>query len=182
MPSANEKVSKFYGVEIWDATNLNNHWYTDVDVNHTIKPEFDAIVQKTINSKYHYVIYPSNVDCLSGTATGNFADNSECEINWDNTQWKLSFMRWLKNKRTKWLKLSDELILQVAITEINFETDTVVNDNFSSKITFSWVEVYPNHTEDDGYVYCNKCNAPLVPNANYCHFCGTAIPASTGTV
>ena len=102
--NTNTDTQEFWGVQIWDITNPDNPYFTDVNVKHSVKPKFNVIVNEPINQKYPVVIYPSKTDYLTGSATGNFSDNqtNKCDIDFTNTQFKLTFVYWLKNHRTKY--------------------------------------------------------------------------------
>lgn len=178
--NTNTDIQEFWGVQIWDITNPDKPYFTDVNVKHSVKPKFSVIVNEPINQKYPVVIYPSKTDYLTGSATGNFSDNQtdECDIDFTNTQFKLTFVYWLKNHRTKYLKLSDRLIIPIAITDITYDIEDSIDDNFSTNVTFEWVQIGDGTISDSELVKCTNCHSALVPTARYCHRCGQEILAS----
>lgn len=171
-------ADKFYGVAIWDNLNPDTPYYTEVEVNQDLKHNFKAIVQEPVNQKLPTVIYPSATNYLSGSAKGNFADNSECEVDYSHgvqTEWRLHFTEWLTNFHTKYLKLSDSLIIPVAIVpDVSWEVENTVDDGFA-KVSFNWVQVGKIARIGDKQVECSNCRATLSPTANYCWACGQGV-------
>ena len=108
----------FYGIEIWDSTNPNNPYYTEIYVKQEIDYVFHSSVNEPINSKKPIVIYPSNTNYFTGSCTGNFADSKrdeDCCIDFEDVAFKIGFIKWLGNTKTKMLKLADDLVLEVSI-------------------------------------------------------------------
>lgn len=173
-------MSVFYGVEIWDSTNPTKPYYTDIDIKHDINNVFKVIVNEPVNNKYPTVIYPNKTNYLKGSATGNYlySKGNQCDIQFDNEIYKVKFTEWLSNKRTKYLKLADDMIIPVAITSVSWEIDKAVTEGDGVKINFEWVQIGDFYSSTDSHIQCTVCNATLVPNASYCHFCGTQIGVS----
>ena len=169
-------MADFYGVAIWDSENPSSPYWTEVSVNQSIQKVFKAIVNEPVNQRYPVVIYPSATNYMSGSASGNFADNSDpCNIDFDNTLWKLQFTEWLTNFRTKYLKLSDDLIIPVAVTAVSWDIEDTVDSGYSTKVNFEWVQVSDSTVTGSSFVECPNCRAILSPNANYCHMCGKEV-------
>ena len=89
--------------------------------------------------------------------------------------WKLQFTEWLTNFRTKYLKLSDDLIIPVAVTAVSWDIEDTVDSGYSTKVNFEWVQVSDSTVTGSSLVECPNCRATLSPNANYCHMCGKEV-------
>ena len=150
----------FWGLRIWDS---DGDYYTEVAVNHDLNHVVPTDVIEGMNAKYPFVIYNGEPFYYKGSASGNFSDNKsgECESDYNfdervdengvhhyNVSYIDKFVKWLHNKKLKYIKFSDALIIPVRISgDIQWQTEKSIDDGQDCKITFEWVQNADSYSE-----------------------------------
>lgn len=175
-------MAEIYGaVSIWDSTNPETPYYTTVDIKESITMKNPVVIIYPMNTEYPTAIGTSKQHGMSGSVTGNFSDNTSGECSEDyafenDTSFKLTMLNWLVNGRTKYLKLSEDLIIPVAINaDVTWEINSTIDAGYETTISFEWVQIHKEQTATSSLIQCTQCNATLVPNAYYCHMCGIQV-------
>lgn len=132
------QIQKFYGVKITDTTGST--YKTEVEVKHDLKHTINVQTHIPINSKFPCHTRIGKSSYWSGTVTGAFEKNGNCEGDYvfGDTSYRIDFVEWMHNGLVKTLYLSESFVLPVVIlSEINVETDNTIDDPVV-KTTFSW--------------------------------------------
>lgn len=182
---------KLWGVKIWDETG--NYFYTEINISQDLTHNRPTESQIGYNSKYPFHTHNGKAFYFSGSCTGNFSDNKSGDCYGDynfgwrdtrngeiiyNTKYQTAFVKWMHNDKTKYLQLSEDLVIPVGIlAEIQWQTDTTVDDGYNCKITFNWEQLADDYSLDEtnNLYYCPSCNEMIVPSAVYCQRCGTKV-------
>lgn len=183
-----EKREKLWGIKIWDS---EDYYFTEVDISPSVKHNRPTESQIAYNSKNPYHTHNGEPSYLSGSCSGNFSDNKsgDCyeDYNFDenhigenvvyNTDYQLKFIKWLHNDRTKFLQLSERLVIPVGILgEITWDTEKSVDDGYTCKISFDWEQLAEEFVlEDTSKQYCANCNNMISPYMIYCPKCGNKV-------
>lgn len=138
------------GVKIWDSTG---YYYTEIDISESLTHKYKTNVVVTKNSEFPMVFHNGKAKYYEGTISANFSDNqsTECYENYDfyNLKYKLKFIDFLHNGKTKYLQLNwdseDEtqnFIIPVAIVDdVGVELEYTINHGYAVKISFNWVQI-----------------------------------------
>lgn len=184
------KTSTLWGIKIWGDDGV--YYYTEVDISTSVTHYVPTEVKDPYNSQYPWVIHNGIASYYKGSISGNFSDNQNTDCYGDynfnyvekdgvvyyNTKYQNAFIKWLHNKKTKYLQLSEQLVIPVKIGDsIQWETDKSVDDGDTCKISLDWYQVGNEFSLDqvDYNSYCNQCGKMLAPSAVYCQYCGTEV-------
>ena len=185
------KISDFWGIQIWDNTGIS--YFTEVNVSQDLEHKIPVEVVEGYNSECPFVTYNGIAFYYSGSCTGNFSDNTgECLSDYNfgderidkngnhiyNVKYIDGFVRWLNNKRVKYLKLSKHFIIPVKVSSsIKWATDTTIDDGYNCIISFDWVQAGKIFSEDDTSLIlsCPVCGHIVAPSAKHCLMCGTRL-------
>lgn len=184
---ADDKKSTFWGIKIWDNTGI--YYYTEVNVSQDL--EHNVPVESTVayNSKYPFVTHNGIAFYYSGSCSGCFMENTgECIDDYNNdyridengnyiynVRFIDGFVKWLDNKKTKYIQLSEQLVIPANITSpIKWSTDTTIDDGHNCTISFDWAQAADDFSLDDtDYISeCPYCKHMVSPFAKYCQICG----------
>ena len=184
-----EERTKLWGIKIWDATG--HYYYTEVDISTDLKHNRPTDSQVAYGSKFPYHIHNGLPSYFSGSCSGNFSDNqsTECyeEYNFDenhigedivyNTIYMTGFMKWLHNDYTKYLQLSENLVIPVGILgEVSLSTTHSIDDGYDCKISFDWEQLDEEYSLEHSLSNnCPNCQAMVTPHMVFCSKCGTRL-------
>lgn len=183
-----EKRQKLWGIKIWDSVD---YYFTEVDISQSVQNNRPTSSQVAYGSKYPYHTHNGKPNYLSGSCSGNFSDNksTDCyeEYNFDenhigedvvyNVDYQLQFIKWLHNDRTKFLQLSERLVIPVGILgEVQWDTERSVEDGHTCKVSFNWEQIDDEFVLTDTSKHnCSNCGYMISPNVNFCPKCGTKV-------
>lgn len=182
---------KLWGTKIWDNTGI--YYYTEVNIKQGLTHTVPTETIEGYNRKYPFVIYNGIPSYYHGTASGNFSDNTsgECyeDYNFDgrfdsngniiyNIMYLNGFIKWLHNKKIKYLQYDEDMVIPVAILQdISWETEKSVADGENVTISFDWVQQGDEFslTSRKYHTTCNMCGSLIAPSAVYCQKCGVKL-------
>lgn len=185
-----EKINTLWGIKIWGDDGI--YYYTEVDISQSLTHYVPTEVKDPYNSQYPWVIHNGIASYYKGSVSGNFSDNqnTDCysDYNLDyvekdgiiyyNTKYQNAFVKWLHNKKTKYLQLSEHLVIPVKIGDsIQWSTDKSIDDGYTCKISLDWYQVADEFSLDQNNYnsYCNQCGQIIAPAALFCQHCGTEV-------
>ena len=182
------KTNDFWGIQLWDSTGIS--YFTEVNVSQDLTHNVPVDVTEGYNAKYPFVTHNGIAFYYSGSCSGNFSDNTgECLSDYNfgddridkngnhiyNVKYIDGFVKWLNNKRIKYMMLSKHFIIPIKISSpIKWSTDTTIDDGYNCKISFDWVQAGENFSLDDKplMLSCPACGHIVAPAAKYCLMCG----------
>lgn len=180
--------NKLWGIKIWDDTGI--YYYTEVNIKQSLSHIVPTEQTNGYNVQYPFVTHNGIANYYQGSASGNFSDNTsgECyeDYNFDgridkngnviyNVKYINGFIKWLHNRKMKYLQFDEDLVIPVAILQdISWETEKSIADGQDCTITFNWVQQEKEFSLHDGEYtyYCPDCGTILAPSALYCQKCG----------
>ena len=187
---AEETRTHLWGNKLWGDDGV--YYYTEIDVSQSITHYVPTESQDPYNSKHPWVIHNGIASYYKGSITGNFSDNqsTECyeEYNFDyyekdgvtyyNVKYQDAFIQWMHNRKTKYLQISEHLVIPIAVLDsIQWETEHTIDDGFNNKISFDWVQVADAFSiaETEYISNCPSCGSIIAPTAVFCQKCGTKV-------
>lgn len=192
------KTYDFWGIQLWDSTGIT--YYTEVNVSQDLTHNVPVSVTEGYNAKYPFVVHNGIAFYYSGSCSGNFSDNTgECLSDYNfgderidekgnhvyNVKYMDGFVKWLDNKRIKYMMLSKHFIIPIKISSpIKWSTDTTIDDGYNCKISFDWVQAGENFSLDDKplMLSCPACGHIVAPAAKYCLMCGKRLYEESGYI
>lgn len=176
-----------WGIKIWGDDGL--FFYTEIDISQSLTHYIPTESTDPYNSRFPWVIHNGIAGYYKGSVSGNFSDNqsSECYtdynfgehtvggITYHNVKYIDRFITWLHNRKTKWLQLSEQLVIPIAVLDtIQWENEKSIDDGYNCKITFDWVQVADTFSLNDKDIInaCPSCGGIVSPTAFFCQRCG----------
>lgn len=186
-----------WGIKIWDSTGI--YYYTEVNVSQDLTHNVPTETTVGYNAKFPFVTHNGIAFYYSGSCSGNFSENTqECEddYNFDyridddgnyiyDVKYMNGFVKWLNNKRMKYLQLSEQLVIPCNIQgEIKWSTETSIDDGYNCTISFDWVQADEDFSLDETTLnkFCPSCGHVVAPTAYFCQSCGYRIRDEEGYV
>ncbi len=187
---AKQEYTPLWGIKIWGDDGV--YYFTEVDTSPSLTHFVPTESQDPYNHKYPWVINNGVASYYKGSVTGNFSDNqsTEChaDYNFDyhekngivyyNVKYQDAFIQWMHNRKTKYLQLSEQFVISIKVLDsIQWETEHTIDDGWSNKISFDWVQVGDTFSLDETeYIrYCPSCSGIVAPTALFCQKCGTRL-------
>lgn len=185
-----EKREKLWGIKIWG--DDGHYFYTEVEISQSLTHYVPTEATDPYNSQYPWVTHNGIASYYKGSCTGNFSDNqsTDCyeEYNFDeniigekviyNTIYMNTFIKWLHNRKTKYLQLSENMVIPIAVLDsIQWETEKSIDDGHTCKVSFDWVQVGDEFSllDTDMISYCPSCGTMIAPTASFCQKCGSKV-------
>lgn len=187
---AEQEYTPLWGNKIWGDDGI--YYYTEIDAAQSIEHFVPTESQDPYNSRYPWVIHNGKAKYYKGSVTGNFSDNqsTECHADYNftyhekngvvyyNVKYQDAFIQWMHNRKTKYLQISEQLVIPIAVMDtIQWETEHTVDDGFNNKISFNWKQVADTFSLDETeYIsYCPSCGSIVAPTAFFCQKCGARL-------